>query len=95
VAGPRTAQARFHRTLKAARFDLFEGASTAEPLAGDLFVNPNHGAEYMALTFDAIWSRLAPHVFEFLDRVRTPQRPCSPLHACKPEAPTRAARRLA
>lgn len=66
---------KWHRTLTSARMDLFDSPSTLQCVAGESpnewHVNLSHGPQYMALTFDAMWSRLAPRMNAFLGRVRT------------------------
>ena len=66
---------KWHRTLKAARMDLFEWPSTLQPIAGESpnewHVSLSHGPQYMAMTFDAMWRRLGPRMHTFFERVRT------------------------
>jgi hypothetical protein len=67
---------KWHRTLKAARMDLFEWPVTLEPMPGESpsewDVSLFHGPQYMALTFDAMWRRLGPRMKTWFERVRTP-----------------------
>lgn len=76
---------RFHRTLKSARFDLFEWAERY-PLQPDMSrhdcsVSLGHGVEYMELTCNTMLDFFKPHVEQFFNAIDSPNAVCDYLNA--------------
>lgn len=68
---------RFHRTLKSARFDLFEWYFTLSLNPGEnpdnLFVRRHRGEAEMNATLQRTWTLLGPRLHAFFERTRAPE----------------------